>query len=43
MNGVPTIPCGIFGMMVFVQYLGWGRSLIPFFGESGDSWQTPAQ
>lgn len=26
LNGVPAILFGIFGMMVFVQYLGWGKS-----------------
>ncbi len=25
-NGVPSIVFGIFGMMIFVQYLGWGKS-----------------
>ena len=26
LNGVPAILFGIFGMIVFVQYLGWGKS-----------------
>lgn len=26
MNGVPAILFGVFGLMVFVQYLGWGKS-----------------
>jgi phosphate transport system permease protein len=26
LNGVPAILFGIFGMMIFVQYLGWGKS-----------------
>ncbi len=25
-NGMPSIVCGIFGFIVFVQYLGWGKS-----------------
>jgi phosphate transport system permease protein len=26
MNGIPAILFGIFGMIIFVQYLGWGKS-----------------
>lgn len=25
-NGMPSIVCGIFGLIVFVQFLGWGKS-----------------
>jgi phosphate transport system permease protein len=25
-NGMPSIVCGIFGFIVFVQFLGWGKS-----------------
>jgi phosphate transport system permease protein len=26
LNGMPSIVCGIFGLIVFVQFLGWGKS-----------------
>jgi phosphate transport system permease protein len=26
LNGMPSIVCGIFGFIVFVNYLGWGKS-----------------
>jgi phosphate transport system permease protein len=26
LNGMPSIVCGIFGMIVFVQFFGWGKS-----------------
>lgn len=26
LNGIPSILIGIFGMMLFVQYFGWGKS-----------------
>jgi phosphate transport system permease protein len=26
LNGMPSIACGIFGLIVFVQFLGWGKS-----------------